>query len=635
MTTTVTKQLDAPSFRDFVDVDECSTSEHNYSTLLRLAAKAEIIRPDEKSDRPIVIVNTEESRVITQSIQVLSHHEKIFQRGGLLVHIVQNADPPQGIKRPKESSRIIPLPLPRLREALAEKADFSNETSDGQPDLVRVPEWVVKGIAARGEWAGIRRLESIVEAPVIRADGTILQEPGYDPETGLFFNSQKSFPPIPAGLSKPDAEQARDLLLEVAADFPFKTDAHKAAWLAATITPLARYAIDGPTPLFFIDGNCRGVGKSLLADAMGVIATGRPMPRMIVPREDDEVRKRITSLALAGEQIVLCDNVSGNFGSPALDAALTARTWSDRVLGSSEMASNLPLNAVWFATGNNVSLQADTARRICAIRLESPEEHPEERTGFRHPDLLAYIQTERPRFVAAALTILAAYWNAGMPDMGVKPWGSYEAWSSIIRSAVVWVGLADPGATRMELRTQADKESIAFDLFLDGWRELDPAGHGLTINQALRLLGAEPLGFEGLRSALLELAPSKDGRSINPRSLGMKLHHCRRRVIGGRYIDSKTIREGVVWSVHTVGEDCGSNGSSGSNSPLPRARAGAHAHTHANSEGAGNTTASTVTTACSHPDVEESETADGFMNRRCRVCNEWLPCRKNNSQGVF
>ena len=54
-----------------------------------------------------------------------------------------------------------------------------------------------------------------------------------------------------------------------------------------------------------------------------------------------------------------------------------------------------PLYMTWFATGNNVMIAADTARRVCHIRLESPCERPEERGGFRQPDLLAWIGENR------------------------------------------------------------------------------------------------------------------------------------------------------------------------------------------------------------------------------------------------
>ncbi len=236
----------------------------------------------------------------------------------------------------------------------------------------------------------------MVESPVLRADGTILQTPGYDETTGLMFRPDAQFPPAVDTLTRSDAEKAVQTLLEVVGDFPFATDAHRAAWLAATLTPLARFAYHGCSPLFLIDANVRGSGKSLLTDATSLIVAGREMARMSLPRDDDEFRKRITAIAVAGEPLILIDNIVGTLGSASLDAALTATSWSDRILGQTAMASCVPLFATWYATGNNIVLAADTARRTLHIRLESPEENPEERSGFRHADLLTWVRAERP-----------------------------------------------------------------------------------------------------------------------------------------------------------------------------------------------------------------------------------------------
>src|SRR5262249_15945777 len=104
--------------------------------------------------------------------------------------------------------------------------------------------------------------------------------------------------------------------------------------------------------------------------------------------DENELRKRITSLALAGDKLVLFDNLDGKFGCAVLDAALTATNWEDRLLGVNRIV-RAPLLMTWYATGNNVSIAADTARRVCHVRLESDIEHPEERQDFRHPNLLA------------------------------------------------------------------------------------------------------------------------------------------------------------------------------------------------------------------------------------------------------
>jgi hypothetical protein len=577
-----------------------------------------------------IVVGTDEPRVIDEAIGALATCENVFQRGGSLVHIVEGIEPPRGIARPKESPRIAPMRFPRIREHLAAAAAWWRPEDEGEREAIHPPDWVVKAIDARGQWPGIRRLEAVVESPVLRADGTVLQDTGYDAATGIVYRPQVAFPPIADRPTKADAHSAVQSLMEVVEDFPFAGDGHRAAWLAGLLTPLARYAFHGPSPLYLIDANVRGSGKSLLSDSTSLIVAGRPMARMSLPRDDDETRKRITALAIAGEPLILIDNLPpGGFGSPSLDAALTATSWSDRILGQTAMASGVPLYSTWYATGNNVILAGDTARRVVHIRLESPSENPEERAGFHHCDLLAWVRQERPRLTAAAVTILAAYCAAGRPDMGLTPWGSFEAWSGLVRQAVVWTGQADPGSTRTELVSQSDREAVALRQLIAGWEELDQSHAGMTVGEVLHQLADNPHDYDALRFALTELAPPRDGRTINARSVGMRLHHLRRRVVGGKYLDQRSHKNTAVWFVGGTG---GTGGTS-LDSARVGARAHAHAHAHENLQTPDispttPTTPTCVQVGCNHANVAETPTRDGYINRQCRDCGENLGCRK-------
>src|SRR5262249_29720320 len=147
----------------------------------------------------------------------------------------------------------------------------------------------------------------------------------------------------------------------------------------------------------------------------------------------------------------LFDNIEGRFGNATLDAALTGVSWEDRILGGNRMMK-CPLFMTWYATGNNVAVGADTARRLCHIPLESSEERPQMRPAVARRDLLGYVAGQRQQLLAAALTILRAYCVAGRPDQNLTAWGSFDGWSRLVRSAVVWAGLPDPAQTRMQLQ---------------------------------------------------------------------------------------------------------------------------------------------------------------------------------------
>src|SRR5262249_42685884 len=150
--------------------------------------------------------------------------------------------------------------------------------------------------------------------------------------------------------------------------------------------------------------------------------------------------------------------------------------------------------------------RADTSRRACHIRLHSSEEKPEERLDFRHPDLLGWLRAERGRLLCAALTLLSAYCRAGRPDQRLKPWGSFEGWTSVVRAAVVWAGLEDPGQARMTLAEGADRDAAALAGLLAGWDEIDPQRQGMTAAQAIKLLdGADPSLYPVMREVLSEI----------------------------------------------------------------------------------------------------------------------------------
>lgn len=47
----------------------------------------------------------------------------------------------------------------------------------------------------------------------------------------------------------------------------------------------------------------------------------------------EELRKRVTVIAMAGTPLVLLDNLTSSIGSDVLAAALTATEWEDRASG--------------------------------------------------------------------------------------------------------------------------------------------------------------------------------------------------------------------------------------------------------------------------------------------------------------
>ena len=543
---------------DGEDVRDVLRRADGRSQLLQAIADAQSWEPQRANsgpddDRPKIEVTPDEHIVNDQAVQAFAADQAIFQRGGSLVRILydHSSKTLKGIQRPANAPRIAIIRKASLRERLTAVGRFvkRKESEEGQEIIqVHPPAFCVSAVAARGHWPGVRHLKGVISSPILRPDGTVLQTPGYDSATGLFYEPTGRTIEVTGAPTLDDTRAACQALLDVVSDFPFVKEAHRAAWLAMVLTPLARHAFPGPSPLFLIDANVRASGKSLLVDAASVIVTGREIARTSCPRDDDEMRKRITAIAIGTDQMVLIDNIAGELGSASLDAALTGTIWKDRILGRSEIVE-MPLVTTWAATGNNVVLLADTSRRVCHIRLESKLENPEEREGFTHPNLLGWVREERPRLLCAALTILFSFCRNGRPSQGLKAWGSFEGWSDLVRQALVWVGVPDPGETREELARSSDREGAALRALIAGWPEIDPDGAGLTAAKLLERLEKSPDEYDLFRSAVLDLCPAPAGKLPGTRSLGNKLRHVRGRVVGGRSIDSRDQHGTAVWSV--------------------------------------------------------------------------------------
>jgi hypothetical protein len=552
--------------------------------------------------RPLVWAdNPEEHEANDQAAAALAHEPDLYHRGGALARVVREDRPPaeqrrERVRRQVGAPRILTVEEPTLRETLSRCVLWWKKNKKGKEVRAHPPDWCVKAVVKRGVWPGLRYLEGVVEAPTLRPDGTVLDRPGYDPDTGLIYAPNALYPPLPAEPTLEDARRAVETLHDLVNEFPFLDDAHKAVWLAALLTVLARPAVEGPTPLFLFEASTAGSGKSLLVKAAGLIATGREPAVSELSADNEEMRKTITAIALEGERAVLFDNASGAFGCKALDAALTTTSWKGRILGASKRTAELPLVTIWFATGNNILLVGDTHRRVIPSRLEPDVENPEERSGFKYPDLLGHIRRNRPELVVAGLTILLAYHRAGRPKANLTHFGSFESWSDVVRQPVCWATGNDPCATREKIRPESRGDVGTLAAILAAWRAL-PGGDrapGLTAAAALDQLksragSANP--HPEFRVALTAWA--KDGEVLpSARQLGNRLRGARGRVVAGVQLRVGDDGHGTAtWYVEVVpgtpverrpaadrhpGCSSGSPGLSGSDSATlarPRARA--------------------------------------------------------------
>lgn len=503
-------------------------------------------KPIDSSRRPAhadpLIEVTHEIHAVVDAAERALVGAPVYVRAGALVRVTRDAPPPSGVRRAAGAAAIRVVSLATITETLTRHARWGKY--DGRADKVvacKPPSEVTSALIERGEWPLLRPLVGILEAPALRVDGSIIQTPGYDVATGYLYIPSGAYDAVPESPTLADAERSRDALLEVVEDFPFAGPEHRAAWLAGLLTLFARPAIDGCVPMIAIDATTAGTGKGRMADAMAILATGRPAPRTVYSKEEEEFRKRLTALVVEGEPLMLLDNVQMQVKSSTLEALITSESWKDRRLGVTETIT-APNTTTVLLTANNLQLAGDLARRALHVRLESQLERPDLRDDLHHPELLEWITAERHRLVPAALTWLRAHAFAGRPAAGLRPLGGFEAWTRVVASAVAWAGAGDPLAAREALVAASDTERATLVQMVLGLERLCPVG-GLTCKEILSRLytdghgPATPDGYEDLRDAIEECSAGS-AKGPNAKSLGRVLRSARGRVLVGRSIES-------------------------------------------------------------------------------------------------
>lgn len=409
---------------------------------------------EKKSKAPPIALVEDERRIIRVDLSdlepcvnkieaaLIASDRGLYQRAGKIVGVGENKQVTNGSEVP--ALQIFERGEHALLEDFTSVARF--EKWDGRSkDFVftEPPLKMVKVLRERSGRLRLPPLTSIVNAPTLRPDGSVLDRPSYDTATGLLFEPCGiSFPPVPARPSRAEAATALGLLKNLIGSFPFVAEADRSVALSALLTASVRRSLT-TAPLHGFTTPAAGTGKSLLADVASVIATGRRASVIAQGRTEEENEKRLGSILLTGDQVLAIDNCETPLGGEFLCQVLTQPMVRTRVLGRSEVPE-LPTGVFVSSTGNNLVLAGDITRRAILCSLDAKMARPELRVFEGNP--LDIVRADRGRYVVAVLTILRAFVVAGRPRQS-DPLGSFEDWSGLVRGALLWLGCADPVAT--------------------------------------------------------------------------------------------------------------------------------------------------------------------------------------------
>ena len=514
--------------------------------------------PTEDDPRPVILLEGGKLHEYAAEAERLLA-DSLYVHGGTLARIGRAAEisgdelkDAAGTKRNAAQAVCIPASSAWLRRALMERAQFWKfDKRTERPEPKDCPKELTDNIADQASWPSFRTLIAITGVPVLRPDLSVWRQPGYDHATQVFYQPTMAIPPILDAPTEADARAALARLREPFAEFPYASPEAEGVFLAHVVTAVIRASFD-TSPVFLYTSPIAATGKTLLAQMPQLIATGVE-PAQSPYTDGEELRKVLFASLLAGDSSLIFDNV-GN-GQKVRSAELcrfaTSSTYADRVLGASQRRS-LPNRCSVVLTGNNITPVSDLARRALPCRLDVNAESARGRR-FRVTDLKGYVRERRAQLIVDALTIVRAYAFAGRPDVGVGALESFEEWSRLVRSPLLWLGVADPVASQ-DSETEDEVGPLAAAFQQIAVATLGCA-HTFTASQLTGLLvpqaptQAAMQTAHALREALVGAACKDPGEKI-----GYWLREHKDRVAGGWKLVSEFDKHtrAAIWRLRTV-----------------------------------------------------------------------------------
>ena len=506
---------------------------------------------DLPGDRPVVqISNGNRHKAIDEAqVHLVKRDLELFQRGGLIVRVEkEKIDIGEG--RSALALRIKAVDTQHLRERFTRAIDLRRFDKRADKWLeCDCPKDLAEAYLERSGYWLLPELRAVVTAPTLRANGTLIERPGYDRATEIFYDPRGTvFPPVPAAPTRADARDALDRLKGPLTSFDFVDDASRSVALSGILTALVRRTMSA-APLHGFSAPVPGSGKSKLVNIAAILATGHHAAVTALGQREEETEKRLGAALIAGDAVIAIDNAMRPLGGELLCQLLTEPVTNVRVLGKSLNAKVPNVHCV-FATGNNLRVIGDMTRRSLIGRIDPHCERPELRE-FETPDPLLTVLQERPALVIAAMTIFRAFFLAGCPR-DEPPLGSFVEWSRWVRDPLIWLGEADPVQTTEHLR-QEDPVLSALTAVLHQWQAAIGDAKIVTRELIERAETKSSYGdflHQDFRDALL--AVGGDHGSFSPQRLAKWLSSNKERSVAGLALYSTKLDGLMRWQVRAV-----------------------------------------------------------------------------------
>lgn len=290
--------------------------------------------------------------------------------------------------------------------------------------------------------ASLRPLRGIAYAPIMRRDGTLVRDPGYDPATQLWLVD--TIPPfaVPDSPTKPEAEAAYNGLCRLLTEHPFETEEDRVGGVAHLMAAALRPSAER-MPLLVADAPYGRTGKDFLLATAALVGSGFPPIIVALSDSREEQAKRIGHALLLGGPFVNLSNLNGTLRADEISPWLTEGGVVTRAYGTVGGPKFAPNGGMLATSGNNIIVGGELPERSCWVRQNARMENPGERTFKQDPHQM--VRGDRGAWLAHVFTIARwAVCGADYQAPAVGGFGGFDEFNRLIRAPLMALTGHDP-----------------------------------------------------------------------------------------------------------------------------------------------------------------------------------------------
>ncbi len=514
----------------------CQHSHRDEYRIGKLLQRLDISSSAAKQKPLIRLVPGELPAILDAAEKVLAQQGDHYHSGGFIVSISHN--PIVG------DYRIVPTSLSTLTKVMATLVDWEKFEAKSQKWVRCDPPIRQMGMLHDAQACSyLPALAGLARQPFFReSDGELVTTPGYDPLSqryGVFGANDYAFPEP----SLQHAKVAMAILERLLTGFHFVTAADRAAAMSAIFTAVVRPSL-AVAPGFHVRAPVYGSGKTFLCEVIGAFAGPGHNMKVSYPRTSEEATKMLLSLLMTALAVIEFDDMDSDWKPHGIiKRVFTSEQVADRILGVSRTAT-VSTRTLFLGSGNNVGPERDLLRRVLTINIDPRCAIPAMLDYAFNP--LEDLRRHRSQYVAAVLTVIRAWREAGSPRTDVPNIASYGgAWSDMCRHPLIWMGHPDPVAGLHE-QVRHDPDSEALGTLMREWYDLFGSSP-ITVRRAL----SDAYLNEDLNDAIRAFPVLESGR-VNASKVGWLLKRSANRIVEGFEIKPGSADGRKAWSVVPV-----------------------------------------------------------------------------------